>query len=525
MVGLHHPFLFTADLPFLNGTPPPVTKVLTSDALITSYTRLPGPKSHRGSIYFGTSKGNIYNLDLDASISESTLIIPDSYKTNPVSQALHLSRRETGNVLFVGGEMCDTVIFLMPDDGSELVHLHSVPNWAPVADCQVLGDLLGGEVDEDVVNRSVDELVAAFPSEGRDRLYVGSGHRGEGAIRELRSGLKTNVLVEFELEQYPPSPRFPPVSFFVGQKVDCSVQKIWNLTDKGDGEDALEGYLVLSMTHNETKVLRWSSSTPKINGVPWTGVLDMAIDDCTAQLSPSYHFSESTLAVSLTDNGLLQVTSSGIYLGDVLTFNVNPDERLVQAAIVGEFIAIVVYSQSQSHWSLITYHLTETSLHPSDQLILPREPTAIMSSFTSPTTHHTFLSYRQPPEIQIYSSALQSAPQLTTLPIDSPDTEIHSIELLFCRPDMGHLLIGTRHGLVLAFRLVIRSGRFDFPEHSVMSLGNAPVEFIPQVGGTGLFAMSGFLWEIEVEQEWLEGLKVREVLFDDFRVVIPPFAA
>lgn len=97
--------------------------------------------------------------------------------------------------------MCDTVVYLMPDDGSELVHLHSLPNWAPVADCQVLGDLLGGDADEDVVNQSVDELVAAFPSEGRDRLYVGSGHRGEGAIKELRSGLKTSVLVEFELEQ------------------------------------------------------------------------------------------------------------------------------------------------------------------------------------------------------------------------------------------------------------------------------------------------------------------------------------
>lgn len=259
---------------------------------------------------------------------------------------------------------------------------------------------------------------------------------------------------------------------------------------------------------------------PRINGVPWTGVLDMAIDDCTAQLPPSYHFSESTLAVSLTDHGLLQVTSSGIYLGDALTFKVHPDERIVQAAITGEIITIVIYSQSQSHWSLITYHLTETSLHPSDKFILPREPTTI-KSFINATTHHTILSYRQPPELQIYSSAPESPPQLTaTLPIDSPDTEIHSMELLVCRPNMGHLLIGTRHGLVLAFRLLVGPGRFDFPEHSVMSLGNAPVEFIPQEGGTSVFAMSGFLWEIAVEQEWPEGLKVREVLFDDFRIVI-----
>lgn len=91
----------------------------------------------------------------------------------------------------------------MPPDRSDLVQLHTVPNWSPVADCQLIGDLIG-ENDEDVVSRTVDPLVLTFPSEGRDRLYVGSGHRSEGAIKELRTGLKTNVTVEFELEQYSP---------------------------------------------------------------------------------------------------------------------------------------------------------------------------------------------------------------------------------------------------------------------------------------------------------------------------------
>ena len=81
------------------------------------------------------------------------------------------------------------------------MQLHTVPNWAPVADCQLIGNLIS-ENDEDVVSRTVDPLVQTFPSEGRDRLYVGAGHRSEGAVKELRTGLKTNVTVEFELEQY-----------------------------------------------------------------------------------------------------------------------------------------------------------------------------------------------------------------------------------------------------------------------------------------------------------------------------------
>jgi hypothetical protein len=89
----------------------------------------------------------------------------------------------------------------VPPDRSDLVQLHTVPNWSPVADCQLIGNLIS-ENDEDVVSRTVDPLVQTFPSEGRDRLYVGAGHRSEGAVKELRTGLKTNVTVEFELEQY-----------------------------------------------------------------------------------------------------------------------------------------------------------------------------------------------------------------------------------------------------------------------------------------------------------------------------------
>lgn len=81
------------------------------------------------------------------------------------------------------------------------MQLHSVPNWSPVADCQLVGNLIG-ENDDDIVSRTLDPLALTFPLENRDRLYVGAGHRNEGSLKELRTGLKTNVTVEFELEQY-----------------------------------------------------------------------------------------------------------------------------------------------------------------------------------------------------------------------------------------------------------------------------------------------------------------------------------
>lgn len=83
----------------------------------------------------------------------------------------------------------------------ELVQLHSKPNWTPIADCQLIRELIR-EDEEAVVSRSIDPLALAFPDEGRHRLYVGAGHREEGSLKELRTGYKANVTVEFELEQY-----------------------------------------------------------------------------------------------------------------------------------------------------------------------------------------------------------------------------------------------------------------------------------------------------------------------------------
>jgi hypothetical protein len=70
----------------------------------------------KGSLLLGSSKGNVYAIDLDEVTSSKHAPLHPSvvFKTNPVNSALHYSRRSiTGNILFVGGEMCDTVLYLV----------------------------------------------------------------------------------------------------------------------------------------------------------------------------------------------------------------------------------------------------------------------------------------------------------------------------------------------------------------------------------------------------------------------------
>src|SRR5438552_2897739 len=94
-----------------------------------------------------------------------------------------------------------------------------------------------------------------------------------------------------------------------------------------------EGFLVITMTYNETKILRWTSSTPRSAGILWTGALD--IDDYTQNLSASYMVSEATLDAGLIDHDIIQVTSSGIYISDAPCRRCGSQERIVQATVTG----------------------------------------------------------------------------------------------------------------------------------------------------------------------------------------------
>lgn len=325
-----------------------------------------------------------------------------------------------------------------------------------------------------------------------------------------------------------------------------SVQKIWSLTypDMPPGKENTEGFIVITMTHNDTKLLRWRSSTPRTNGLLWTGDLD--IDDFTQHLSLSYPFSEATLATGLTDNGILIVTSSGVYLGDI-SRRWGPQERIVQAAVVGSEIALVIYSES-GQWRLLALQVIQTgsevTLQEDKSTILPREPTAIklFLNSNSPTfatlisrameSHeeyylkYCFIALRCPPAIQIYGVDDQIPVMVYECELtrnkeqeDPRASEIHSMDILLEKDGKAFLLVGLRHGIIMSF-LIEFWEQWKFLDAETTKLGESPVEFISSTFNRGdeskVFAMCEYLWEIRLEKGELQ---VDEVLFDDFRMV------
>ena len=102
-------------MPFLEGSRR--LAVLTIDGLVTAYTKPPSnalTESNWGVLFLGNSKGNVYYIILDQSPREAQFLqVANVFKTNPVSQAFHFSQRKEGNILFVGGEMSDTILYLV----------------------------------------------------------------------------------------------------------------------------------------------------------------------------------------------------------------------------------------------------------------------------------------------------------------------------------------------------------------------------------------------------------------------------
>jgi hypothetical protein len=275
----------------------------------------------------------------------------------------------------------------------------------------------------------------------------------------------------------------------------------------------------------------------------WAGDLD--IDDYTAHLSATYPISEATLTTALTDNGILIVTSSGVYLGK-FSKKWNVQERIVQASIVGSEIALVIYDEI-GQWRLLALHIlqngSEISLLEGMSVPLPREPTVakLFPGSASPTfatlsrgydsrenfsQNCCFVALRSPPAILVYALDENLSPNLVyelnckpPKEQDSPTSEIHSLEILLERGGPAYLLVGLRHGLLKTFRVDF-SQQWNFFNEKITRLGESPVEFISAThevkDHTNVFAMCDYLWEIRLEKV---NLQIDEVLFDDFRMV------
>jgi hypothetical protein len=126
---------------------------------------------------------------------------------------------------------------------------------------------------------------------------------------------------------------------------NASVRRIWILSLPG--KENTEGYIVVSLTYNETKVFHWRSPTSRSDGVVWSGELD--IDDITDAIGAHISTSEQTLATGLSNGVIFQVTPTGLYSS--YEPGIPRQDRIIQASTLGEDLALVTYNETGS-WSL-----------------------------------------------------------------------------------------------------------------------------------------------------------------------------
>ena len=328
------------------------------------------------------------------------------------------------------------------------------------------------------------------------------------------------------------------------RQVDISVQRIWCLSDLDlqPGAENSRGFIVVTMTHNESKFLRWTSSDRREDGGLWAG--ELVIDDLT-QTFTALVSSEATLATSLTAIGILQVTPSGVYVTDKVFRQFSPHSRIIHASVVDSDIALVIYNEA-GYWSLWHMRLEQIDgifqFSAGESVVLPREPSAIKLSINKNNhlsrllnndsayeSKMCLLAFRFPRKVlvfQLHNSIDPTVlgecaldPELSQdVPDDPRASEVNSIDLL-CDSVTTLIYLGLRHGMVMSIDI---TNGFETSSLQNTKFGHSPVEFISathaknESENTSLFVMCEYLWEIRLKNGELE---LHEVLFDDFRIV------
>ena len=304
------------------------------------------------------------------------------------------------------------------------------------------------------------------------------------------------------------------------------------------------------MTHDETKILRWASAEARKDGSTWAGDLDIL--DLTPSMSALIMTAEATLASSLIEDCLVQVTASGIYTTGSSGRRFTEEERIVQASIASPNVALVIRRET-GEWNLVLMELVRDnelsplSISQRHFFSLPREPTAVKVVCYGSSTDlfsqssdeaiqgfsfaFCFVALRSPRLLLVYRIPKNFPPTLLgTVAIDSdtladePEdptaSEIHSIELIHDH-NQSFLLLGMRHGFVVSFEVHLVDD-FSFNTKRTTKFGSSQVEFISAAHHmfqkTSVFLTCEYLWEIRLDGGQLE---IYEVLFDDFRNVYP----
>src|SRR5271169_4629045 len=109
------------------------------------------------------------------------------------------------------------------------------------------------------------------------------------------------------------------------------------------------------MTHDETKILHWSSPHSRMSGIPWSGELD--VEEITTD---TMTFDQGSLACALVHGHILQVTSAAVYLHPDITLPCTEDERIIHASIWEDNLVVVLHTSNTKHFRLTHIVFSQT---------------------------------------------------------------------------------------------------------------------------------------------------------------------
>lgn len=341
-----------------------------------------------------------------------------------------------------------------------------------------------------------------------------------------------------------------------------SVQRIWSLPNP-TSRDNSEGFLLVSLTHNASQLLRWRSEVRRGDGFFWDGGLDIeditptALFDTTTSCHISYPM-EPTLAAAMTNSGLFQVLQSGIVLNGHLT-RCHPASRIVLSSISGPDACIAFFSDPLAWFLSLIRTEGPFSYSRENSILLLGEPTAIKlfqhreytvsalvltSSVSAENgslgTKFCIVAIRHPHRdkaIHMYRFDPNGVPEhVASGPCKKPPgianpeeeevrpegqgLEVNAIEIVSHEGGDYLLLMGMRDGSLTTCKMSCREP-FLPPSHSWSNtkVGISPVELIStSMDGTTkekIFIGCDSLWELGFQDGEIE---FHEVLFDDIRL-------
>src|SRR5947207_12299305 len=101
------------------------------------------------------------------------------------------------------------------------------------------------------------------------------------------------------------------------------------------------------MTHNETKILRWSTPETRLTGRSWSGELD--VEEVTTD---AMVYNDSTLLTHLVHGRVLQITPSAVHLHPDITIPCDNENRIIHASCYDNNVAVLLHIPTEKTFRL-----------------------------------------------------------------------------------------------------------------------------------------------------------------------------